>query len=566
MTAGRLYLEPPGPRARLRSVGGCGEMVQIQYKRSSKRALSLLCLGTFLMLGQTAEARVPFVRQCTGNDIGEWEFGEAANGCDAFRFGNPARIKFVYADFTFDRTKTDVEAERKKYVTNLNGLIGELATRYIRSRKPNVAEDEVEAFALQMRTVAHQETFWSHYRIGRDGKYKMATGDKNVSHGIMQINQKYHASRSEDRSFDLVGNISYGIELSYAKWETALETKCVTRSKKQTRAQTLINASRATYASYNGGPGAICRWTNPKHPWARNDRAFFRKLNAKEWAPWVTEPEKKVTIDLDCARTGDDLCAVAKERREEMITSRPLIMEDGRTCVSTDGKSLDCARDTRVFSCMAGIRSEVLASAPLKVRASDGEIAAMPANDHVDRLGLCNQAFPDMAKLGDLVIPSKDVGMAKDIGGRPFLKIKKGQALQVLDLEVDIDEANAPKFYRVRLAGQQEGWISGTDVQIVNLGFRAPTDALSKTKTWLPAIGRAVEVAKTDGSKLLSKPDSKDIVATLSKGAQAMVEAVEVTGAANEIWLKVKAGDLEGYIYAGRTFPSLSIEQWVKLK
>ena len=130
---------------------------------------------------EKSESRVPFVRECAGKDIGQWAFGEGADGCDANRFGSVSRIKYVYADFVFDRSKSDDVEHRKDYVTNVNALLRDLASHYMKARRPDVQDDEVQAFVEAIRAVAHQETYWSHYRVavrggsGRAPAYGAAT-------------------------------------------------------------------------------------------------------------------------------------------------------------------------------------------------------------------------------------------------------------------------------------------------------------------------------------------------------------------------------------------------------
>lgn len=537
-------------------------------------AVTVLGVAIAMIKSDIANSGIPFVRDCQSKDVGVWEFGEGANGCDANRYGSVARIKFVYPEFIFDRTKADDVELRKDYVTNINALLRDLASHYIRSRRADVQDDEVNAFVLAIHAVAHQETYWSHYRIGTAGGYKLATGDRNVSHGMMQINQKYHASRDQDRSFDIVGNVGFGIEHYYDEWEAALKTKCINRVKNQTRAQTFENVARGAYSAYNGGPGAICRWANPRNTWAKNDRNFFKKMNEKTWTELVRDENQKLKVDLDCVRAGDDMCAVAKERRGDFIASRPLLMEDGETCVTTDGKNLQCGENARAFTCLAGLSEEVAVAAPLKVKSTDRDIAKMSRKTVDNRLELCGRAYPEMASIGDIVTANIAIPIRSEIGGRTVGFTKKGQAFQVLDLEVDAN-GSLERLYRIRLPNKVEGWISG--------GTRSTADATATvTHTWLgtlpnavtqwlPGKGGQVEVAKVDGLKLLSSPEMylgsrTEVKATLTKGTPVEVEDVQIFKSSNEIWLRVKAGAETGFIYAGRTYPALTIDQWVKVR
>jgi hypothetical protein len=526
-----------------------------------------------LTTSENALSGVPFIRDCQGKDPGVWEWGEAADGCDANRYGSVSRLKYIFSEFIFDRSSAGNVEMRKDYVTNVNALLRDLSTKYIRERRPDVQEDEVIAFVDAIHAVAHQETFWSHYRISAKGEYKLATGDRNISHGMMQINQRYHASREQDRSFDIVGNVGFGIEHYYTGWDAALKAKCVMRAKNQTRAQTFENVTRAAYSAYNGGPGAICRWTNPGHPWAKNDKNYFMKLNGRGWKEFVRDENHKLNVDLDCVRSGDDFCAVAKERRNDFITSRPLVMEDGSTCVTTDGRRLHCAQDVRVFTCLAGLSDEVSTATPLKIKVTDRDITTLPRLVVENRLDLCRTSFPEIASIGDVVTTHVAIALKSEIGGRTIGFTKKNQSFQVLDVEVRLDQQHE-RHYRILLSNKVEGWISGgtrataeKTASVTFLSFSPPPNGVTQV---LPAKGRQVQISKKDGTTLLafSGTDGShaEALEKLVKGAVVEVEDVQVSAAANEIWLKVKTSKQTGFIYAGRTFPSSTVDQWVTVR
>lgn len=539
--------------------------------------VGLLSLSTAVTMIVSDQARsgVGYVSTCDRLDVGTWEFGEGADGCDANRFGNVQRLKHVYADFVFDRSKASDLEHRREYVTNVNALLRDLTREYMHMRRPDVADDEVEMFAEAIRAVAQQETYWSHYRkaVG-DGRYKLATGDHVRSHGMMQINQRYHASAEQDRSFDIVGNVAFGIEHYYTEWEIARETKCVTRSSKK-REQLLLNIARGAYSTYNGGPGAACRFLRANDTWSINDKNFYKKLRDRDWNEFVRDYDYKLRVNLECMRSGDERCAVAQDRMGEYLISRTLVMDDGSSCVSLDGQTLQCARDARVFMCLEGVSLEAMRSAPIKVKASDEDILAMPKTFHEDRLELCRKAFPEMGSIGDVVTTNLAIVVRAQIEGKAVGFTKRGQSFQILDIE-SRDGARNERFYRVRLPNKIEGWIAGgnrvTAEKIATVKHAQSVPEVSPTSKTngavsLPMKGGQVEISKADGLKLLLEPrEDANVDSTLAKGAVVDVLDVTISGAANEIWLQVKTGEVMGYIYAGRTYPTSTIDQWVKVK
>lgn len=553
-----------------------GNQVKLLMKSSAGLA-SFACVAAAVamtgLLPDSATSRVAFVRDCHAKDAGDWNWGEAPSGCEANRFGDTSRIKFIYHDFVYDRTTTTPDEHRKDYVTAIHALLRDLSTEYIKAKKPDVQADEVKAFVEAIEAVAHQETYWSHYRVGKDGRYKLMTGDKNISHGMMQINQKYHASKERDTSFDLVGNVGFGIEHFYAKWDMASRARCINRTRNQKREQTLVNITRAAYAAYNGGSDAVCRWTNPGHPWFKNDKNYYGKLTGKSWSEWVRADDHKLAIDLACIRSGDDLCAIAKERKGEYLASRPLLLADGSTCVVGEGEQLECARDLRVFTCLAALTPDLKSSEPLKISAGDAEVSRLARRYHEDRMTLCQASDQGFALIGDVVVAKQDLAVRATTGGRVVGYAKKGLGFQVLDIEVSLDP-KAKRHYRVRLNAKTEGWIDAgtaeTTARLLTIERKAFGEVGKFVTAWIPTKGSAVEIVKAEGVKLLVAPETgssrAEVKGQIAKGATPVVEEVKVLGAANEIWLKVRNGADVGYIFAGRTYPTTTIQDWVKVK
>lgn len=530
--------------------------------------LGLAAAVTVFITTDFAISRVPFVRDCPGKDSGDWKWGEAPSACDAARFGEVSRIKFIYSDFALDRTRGDDPEHRKDYVTNLHALLRELSTEYIKAKNPDVSKAEADAFALAIEAVAHQETYWSHYRVGKDGRYKMMVGDQNASHGIMQINMNYHASKEDDRSFDLVGNIGFGVELFHRKWEAAAKARCTQRAKKQSDDQYYQNITRATYSAYNGGSDAVCRWTNPKHTWAKNDKNFFGKLKDQAWSEWVRVEDQKIRIDVGCIRSGDDICAVAQPRTTESLVDRPLVLDDGMSCVLSKGQ-LECARDYRIAKCLVAQSPDLNVAGAIKLKATDPELLKLKRHIHTDRMALCGKAHPNSALIGDVVKLNENLGIRMKVeGGATIATAKKGQMFQVIDVELPFDSLGN-RLYKVMLTPTSSGWISAgpnsTGEKSVAVFSRSTAQPPKGLKLWLPTVGSQLEIAKADGVKLLVSPDGESKI-TLAKGEKAVVDEVKILGAANEIWLRVKTASDVGYIYSGATYPNMTIDQWVKVK
>ena len=74
----------------------------------------------------------------------------------------------MYTPLILDRRNVD-DQSRTAYVTNIHALIRDLAKTYIRRRQPGVSEEKIQEWVRAYMSVATQETFLSHYRIGLDG-------------------------------------------------------------------------------------------------------------------------------------------------------------------------------------------------------------------------------------------------------------------------------------------------------------------------------------------------------------------------------------------------------------
>jgi predicted peroxiredoxin len=282
--------------------------------------------------------------------------------------------------------------------------------------------------------------------------------------------------------------------------------------------------------------------------------------------------DQKIRIDVGCIRSGDEICAVAQPRSTEALANRPLVLDDGRTCMIA-GDQLECARDYRIAKCL--VQTEGLnISGALKVKSTDPEISKLKRHINTDRMALCGKAHPSAALIGDFVKLNQNAGLRMKIeGGVTIATAKKGELLQVIDVELPFDDLGN-RLYKVRTSPITTGWISAGPtadgekvVSVVkrSTSINSSAPAAKGLKFWLPTVGSSIEVAKADGLKLLVSTNG-EVKTTLAKNEKAVVEEVKILGAANEIWLRVKTASDVGYIYSGSTYPNLTVDQWVKVK
>lgn len=209
---------------------------------------------------------------CPQKISGEWKFGQAPYGCQLNKNINVQEYEnMIYFD------SEDSKNHTQKYVSHLHQFMSEMAAAYIQRRDPQVTQEEINAWTHLTLSTAHQESFWTHYRVGEDGALRFFKGDAHHGYGLMQIDDRWHKGFIRSgKVYDLEAHFVYGLDILYNGWSKALKTPCP-------NGQDLQSLSRSAYGIYNGGRNARCRWQNSGHRWARNDKNFLKKYQDKSW-------------------------------------------------------------------------------------------------------------------------------------------------------------------------------------------------------------------------------------------------------------------------------------------
>ena len=104
-----------------------------------------------------------------------------------------------------------------------------------------------------------------------------------------------------------------------------------------------VDRVRAAYSAYNGGPSQICRWVNPDHRWARNDKNFYQKFQARQWERYIQN---------DYSISVDPICLVKKERGCRVDNGKTtfeegdlLKIDNSKICV-VKNENLECLENT----------------------------------------------------------------------------------------------------------------------------------------------------------------------------------------------------------------------------
>lgn len=512
-----------------------------------------------LMVVNRAEAAV----SCQRTDGGRYSWGESPAGCDAQPLGDVARAQSVYGGFIFDRRKAKSSAHVRSYMNNMNALIRDLAAGYIKRRNPRAGQAEVDAFVRAIHSVATQESYWTHFRWGTDGRLKIMIGDQGKSYGIMQLHDGAHASRGREKRFDLTSNLMLGIEQFYQGWAGAKNTRCGRGG--------VTAFARSAYSAYNGGPRAICRWTNKSAEWARNDTGYWEKYSGRPWLRLVNDASKKLTVDIECLKAGRSTCAgrapekpAAEPAATGSIAGQIVSLEDGRQCFSATGKELHCATDVRVLSCLEAYKPELLQARVIRLKKTDAVLNGVEIKAYGGRDELCLAAVKDLALPGEFVKLSADLALLDKADGASIGTARAGETYQVVDYEVSPTGANL----RYRVAGRDGKfpWIAAGEPGARKVVATTYAPSVKSAVKALPVAGDEIMLVRPGGVNMrAAAATTAEILATIPEKTALTVKFARAIGGMGERWLLVEFGGKTGYVYSGHSAPEVDTARWVAI-
>jgi hypothetical protein len=236
---------------------------------------------------------------CLKASGGTWSFGQAPTGCQPLT--SATTLEQRYPQLVFNERNTN---EKRRYTVALHAYLREAADYYLDQRRRNVDPAERSAWRKAVMALAHQESFWSHYRESRkDGALKIMRGDANFGHGLLQVDERWHPKMTMNaRGEDLTAHLMYGLDMYFQGWEKAPKAACVRKGNTEDRA-------RAAYAAYNGGGSKLCRWKDAKDKWARNDAGFLAKWKGQSWQYLGAMDGGRSSVDVACLAEGRTGCA-----------------------------------------------------------------------------------------------------------------------------------------------------------------------------------------------------------------------------------------------------------------
>lgn len=511
---------------------------------------ALLVITTILPI--TAEARVDTKDywNCSSRIGGKWTFGVAPSACAAKTFISENFVKDKFSIYIFDEKRSS-SSERVRYMTEMNNLVQEVAEYYIKKRKDNVSTEELKWWNRAILTITHQESFMTHYRKGSDTTLRMMRGDFGHGHGLMQIDDRYHfTSINEGRAANLVDNLFYALDIYYKGWQNAPGLSCVSS------ATSYYNRARAAYGAYNGGSRSACRFTNPNHKFARNDKNFKDKFDSQTWSRYISSTQVPKEIDVAClSNNSSNSCnttppappVVTPPSTPKPIATRKVLKYRGFLCALQD-RSYHCISQPEQRFCLVSkynLINEVVKTIAVKpvLLLSSEEVCGLEDG---------------LLEIGDFINLQKNINMRATPGGLLLTTARADETYQILDV-VAIAEKDMSRYYLIKRGGVKGYIYTGTKKNHKDWASKA-NDA---KELLIPIKDSRLSVATNFGTNLRRTPGG-DKLTVVPRGTEVKVLSTVIVDETNKFYIEIEYRGLRGFMYSGQIHPNYSVTDWVK--
>jgi hypothetical protein len=241
-------------------------------------ALLLTACGKFeaaRRLSPHGSSKAGLGQACSKKLSGKWDFGYASYGC-AMPASAAIKAEVEFKTYVLNES-VELTTEKTRFAKEMYSFLSDYSQEYLKRREPDATNEDIDAWTLLILATAHQESYWTQYRLGEDQFFRFFRGDGGHGYGLMQVDDRWHKSfiRSE-KVYDLNAHMIYAMDLLYENRKIIKKSPC-------SGASTNDDLNRSIYSAYNGGAKSKCRWQNSSHVWARNDKNFYTKYTEKSW-------------------------------------------------------------------------------------------------------------------------------------------------------------------------------------------------------------------------------------------------------------------------------------------
>lgn len=510
-------------------------------------------LVLFPLTSQAGKANTADYWKCSSKVGGSWTFGTAPRACAAKSFISENFVNNKFSEYIFDE-KVSRTSERVRYVTELNHLVQEAAEYYMKKRKPTVSSTELKWWKRAISAITHQESFMTHYRKGSDQTLRMMRGDVGHGHGLMQIDDRWHfAAINEGRAANLMDNLFYALDIYYKGWQNAPDKSCVSSS------SAYYNRARAAYGAYNGGDSASCRFTNPNHKWARNDKNFKDKFDGQTWKRYISSSQTPKSVDIACLSNSKN--SSCNEVKTPVVATPPA---QTPLPIKQPGKILKyrgflCALEDKTYHCISQPEQRFcLVNKYSLINEVVNTIAVKPIV-LLDIEEVCGNKN-ELLEVGDFLKIEKNINLRVTPGGLRNDVVREGETYQVLDVYT-VATRNNSRYYLIK-RGSNYGYFYAGDQD--NRDEWA-TKADSVNEILIPVKNSMVTIITKSGTNLRKTPGG-DRLLTVPSGSILKVLSTVIVGEINKLYIEVEYRGSRGFMYSGQVHPSNSIKDWIQIQ
>ncbi len=519
---------------------------------NAKIFLVTICMGLSINLlapeSSFAQNATPNYWNCKNRVGGEWNFGRVPSACDVSPLTDEDLLAENYNSVVFKDGESR-SSERMRYMNDLQPFLRDVVLEYLDRRKPNASQTERSAFVYAIYTLAHSESFWSHYREATDQKLKVTRGDFGHGHGLFQVDDRWHYNAVKNgEAWKLLFNIEYGLDIYFNEWQRAASASCVS-SPTDWRSRT-----RAAWAAFNGGPRKLCRWTNPNDRWAHNDKNFYEKFRSQLWDRYIEDYDQESKVNLSCLRENRSLPCNEVEPGPVDLSDKQIITEQGHHCILQDD-NLSCIRQSKNFTCLERYIGK---STNKAYRASELELSGKTKTLYSEST-LCPDTIDGLFAVGSSVQLEKNINFRKSAGGELIRTLASGAVLTVLDYEVQ-EYDMGKRWYKVYFRGDNGFIYAGTESTYLDWAQKVDEDPQFK---WIAKIGDEVTISSEAGINLRSEIRGS-LVGHVAFGSKVEILNRSIESDERRVYYQVSHKGQLGWIYGGRSTPDSTYRNWVQ--
>ncbi len=518
-----------------------------------KALLTCLILIFFPLTSQAGKNNTANYWKCSDKVGGSWTFGTAPKACAAKAFISERAVANKFSSYIFNE-KNSRSSERLRYVTELNHLVQKAAEYYIKKRNPNVSPSELTWWKRAILAITHQESFMTHYRKGSDNVLRMMRGDFGHGHGLMQIDDRWHfAEVNAGRAANLIDNLFYALDIYYRGWQRAPSKSCVSSS------TDYYNRARAAYGAYNGGDRSSCRFTNPNHKWARNDKNFKDKFDAQTWKRYVSSSQTPNSVNIACLSNDTNSSCNSTPPPPAPPVSQPQPPQVNRPGKVLKYRGYLCALENKSYYCISQPEQRFcLVNKYNLINEVVRTIAVKPVI-LLNSIEVCGQEN-NLLEIGDFLQVQKNINLRATPGGLKKDVVFSREIYQILDVYT-VEKRNNSRYYLVKRGNEFGYFYAGDKDNNKDWAIKSQ----KKGELLIPVKGSLVSVETKSGTNLRRTPGGERLL-TVPPQSLLKVLGTVIIDEINKFYIEVEYKGVHGFMYSGQIHPNNSIKNWISIQ